>query len=119
MVSLGVRPAAGDAALGVDDDVRRLDQAGLQQRGQGQDGAGRIAARIGHQLGRRNLVAEQLGQAVDDLAHAVRIGVLLAVPLGVDFRVVETVVGAEIDDPPAGVQQRRTPPRRWPRAAGN
>ena len=97
----------GDAALRVDDDRLRIDQPGLQQRRQRQNGRGRIAARIGHQLRRRNLLAEQLRQSVDDLAQPLRVGVFLAVPLGVDLGVVQAIVGAEIDDPAAGVQQMR------------
>ena len=62
---LGARPAPADAALRVDDDALRLDQAGLQQRRQGQDRRGRIAARIGDQRRRADLLAKQLRQAVD------------------------------------------------------
>ena len=109
----------GNAALRVDDDRLRIDQPGLQQRRQRQNGRRRIAARIGHQLGRRNLLAEQLGQPVDDLAQPLRVGMLLAVPLGVDFGVVQPVVGAEIDDPAAGVQQVRDDRRAGAVRAGN
>ena len=45
VVNFGVRPGAGDAAFGIDDDVATLDQPGLQQRGQGQNGRRRVAAR--------------------------------------------------------------------------
>ena len=54
-VQLGRAARAGNAALAIDDDVVRLDPAGLQQRRERQDGRGGIAAGIGDELGLRNL----------------------------------------------------------------
>jgi len=53
----------------------------------------------------RDLLAEQLRQAVDDFAHPRGIGMFLAIPLLIDLGVVQPVVGAEIDHPAAGIQQ--------------
>lgn len=105
VVSFGVRPAPGNAALGIHDDVVRLDQPGLQQRGQSEDDRRGIAARIGDQLRGRNRLAEQFRQAVDDFAQPVGVGMFLAVPLGIDVGAVEAVVGGEVNDPAAGGQQ--------------
>ena len=104
---LGRPPSAAHAALGIDDDVVALNESSLQQRRQGENRRGRIAAGVGHERGRRDLGSIQLRQTVYDLAQALGVGVLLAVPLGEDFGIVEAIVGAEVDDPRAGGQQVR------------
>ena len=51
-------------------------------------------------------VAEQLGKAIDRLLQAGEVGVLVAVPVGVDLRIAEPVIGAQVDD--ANVARRRS-----------
>ncbi len=66
--------------LGVDDDVILLDQPLLQQRHQRDlDGRG-VAAGVGDQPRLSDVVAQQLGQAVDGLLLKLGGGVLAAVP---------------------------------------
>ena len=66
---LGRTARARDSALGVDDDAGALDQVLGDQGRQRQDARRGVAARVGDQAGRRNLLAKQLGQAVDGLAQ--------------------------------------------------
>ena len=82
------------------------DQPCAQQRRQRQDRRRRIAAGIGHELGAANPLAVQLRQAVDGLGQPRGVGMLVVVPLGVDGRVVQPIVGAQVDDAAAGGQQR-------------
>ena len=58
---------AADARLGVDHHV--AEQARPRERGQREDRRGRVAAGVGHQVGARDLVAVQLRQPVDRVAH--------------------------------------------------
>ena len=76
-----------------------LDQAGPHERGERQRGARRVATGHGHQIGARELVAEQLGDAVGGLGQQLGRRVLLVVPLGVERRVLEAEVGGGVDDP--------------------
>ena len=92
------------AGNGADDDRIGFDQPVLEQGGQGQHGPGWEAAGIGDQVGALDLVAEQLGQAVDGLRQIARVGVLL-VELLVDGHVLEPIVGAEVDHLDARVEQ--------------
>ncbi len=68
---------AGDALLGVDDDVCK--QALLGQRRQREDARGRIAAGCGDQLGLAQLIAVELGKPVDGALEQLR-RTVLAVP---------------------------------------
>ncbi len=79
----GAAAGAGHAGLGVDDDVG--DQAGARQRRQRQDRGGRVAARVGDQLGAGDLVAVELRQPVDRVGDQLRLRVRL-VPLLVGRR---------------------------------
>ncbi len=49
---LGLAAGAADAALAVDDDAVRRDRAGFQERREGQDRGGRVAAGVGDELSR-------------------------------------------------------------------
>ena len=113
---------AADARLGVDHHVAQ--QARTGERGEREDRRGRIAARVGHQVGARDLVAVQLGQPVDGIAHQRRRG-MGAVPVLVDADLVQPEVGRQVDDPHAALAQLgdhrarrpragRRPPRRRP-----
>ena len=97
-VGLG-RPARSRHPAGrVDDDPCRLNRAGRHQGGEGQGGRGHIAAWCGHQLGLPDPVAEQLGQAEDELTEQLGRGVLLAVPVRVQAGIVQPEVGSQVDD---------------------
>ena len=85
---------AGDAALAVDDDVVQFDRLARDERGQAENAGLRIAAGIGDQLGGVDLVAVDFGQAVDRLGKIRQVVVALAVPLGVDLRIAQPVIGA-------------------------
>ena len=89
---------AGDARLGVDDDV--LDR--VAQRRQREDRRGRVAARAGDEVGAGDLLAVQLGQPVDRPRQQLRRRVRL-VPLLV-AGAVEPEVGGQVDDLQAAVQ---------------
>ena len=104
---LGLPPRAADPALGIDDDVVGLEQAAPDERRQRKDGRGRIAAGIGHEPLSPDRLAKQLRQAVGGVAEPLRIGMHMAIPFQVSRRVVEPVVGAEIDDSGAGRQHLR------------
>ena len=57
---------AADAGFGVADDaVVEIDEAGAEERGEREDDGGGVAAGIGDEAGRGDLVAMQLGGAVD------------------------------------------------------
>ena len=79
----------------------------LWQRRQGQNRRRRIAARGWRRARLFNLVAEELGQAVRRRRQAIRILVRNVVPLIEDRRVVETIVGAEVDHFHAQVEEFR------------
>ena len=79
------RPAGtGDAAGGVDDDAGRLDQVGVEQRGQGQRGGGDVAAGRGHEAGALEVGAVAFGQAVDGFGEERGLVVVEAVPARVE-----------------------------------
>ena len=94
---LGSAPCPAHPRLGVDDDVVRLDHAGLDDGHQRQQRRGRVATRACHQPGAGDLGAGEFGQAVDGvLLHRRRL-MRLAVPGGIDIRIGEAEVGREID----------------------
>ncbi len=86
---------AGDALLGVDDDVG--EQALLGQRRQGEHARGRVAAGSGDQLRLAQPVAVELGQPVDRSLEQLRRPVL-AVPALIGGQVAQPEVGGEVDD---------------------
>ena len=98
-VGLRRPPRPRHAAGRVDHDPRRLDQPVADERGEGEGGGGHVAAGGGDQ--RRSLVIGpvQLGQPVDELAQQLGAVVLLAVPGGVQRRVLEAEVGGQVDQP--------------------
>ena len=59
----GRAAGAGDAGLGVDHDVG--DQARAGERREREDRGGRVAARVGDEVGVADLLAVELGQPVD------------------------------------------------------
>ena len=87
-------PCAGDALLGVDDDI--LNQPGAGQRREREHGRGRIAARVGDDARRGDARAMQLGEPVHGLAQQLRLGVG-AVPALVGGQRGEAEVCAQID----------------------
>ena len=96
-VGLGLAAGAGDAALGVDDEV--ADEPGAGERGEGEERRRRVAAgrpddgarRVAE---RRELRAMELGQAVDRVVEELRRRMLEAVPARVVGRVAEPEVRA-------------------------
>ena len=96
---------AGNTGLAVDDDVG-LDEAILNHRGQGQDSAGRVAARIGHQPGRFHLIPMQLTEAVDRLLQVGRVLVLNTVPLLVLGSQLQPKIGADVHNLESLLQRR-------------
>mmetsp|Transcript_7003 Transcript_7003/g.24097 ORF Transcript_7003/g.24097 Transcript_7003/m.24097 type:complete len:342 (-) Transcript_7003:1444-2469(-) len=90
------RPA--HPALGVDDDVLRQDETGVQQRNQRELNAGGVTARIGHQARRGDLLPLELGQAVHGFPLQVGCLVRRAVPLRVHVDVLEPKVRRKVHD---------------------
>eukprot|EP00955_Chlamydomonas_euryale_P017372 185469-Chlamydomonas_euryale.AAC.3 len=78
---LGGASGARHAALGVDDDVLRSDEASLEQRVQRQLGARRVAARVGQQAGALDLLAPKLRDAVHRLLLQLHRRMLMPVPV--------------------------------------
>ncbi len=102
---LGGPARSGHAAGRVDDDPGGLDQPGPYQRGQGQGGGRRVAARRGHVAVGADLVAVQLGQAVGEALQQLGAGVGLAVPTGVGLGVGEPEVCGQVDQVGDGVDE--------------
>ncbi len=95
-------PGAGDALLGVDHDVG--DQPGARERREAEQRGRRVAAGVGDDAGAGDLLAVQLGQAIDGAGEQLgaRVG---AVPLLVGRERGQAEVGAEVDDARAAVTQ--------------
>jgi len=105
-VGVGERaPGAGEAGLGVDHDAVRLKQAGGEQRGQREQGGGRVAPGHRHPPRPAQLLAVQLRQAVRPGAELSWAGMVDAVPGWVGSRVVEAEVGGEVDHQARGRAQ--------------
>ena len=77
----------------------------LDERRQRQNCRRWVAAGIGHQIGIANRFAKQLGQAVHRFAQPIGVDVFLSVPVGVGLGTVEAIIGAQVDNPHAGVEQ--------------
>ena len=90
---LGATAGTGDARLAVGDQVVGVDQPGFQQRQKAKLHRGGIAAGDGDQAGLANLIAADLGQAVDGFLEQTRGAVRLAVPVGPDAGVAQPEVG--------------------------
>ena len=112
--SFAPRPAPGHPGGGVDDDAGRLDQAGPEQRGEGQPGRGRIATGGGDQGRPVEAGPEQLGQAERGLGQQLRRRMLLAVPGGIERRIVQPEIGRQIHDDPDPLPQGWHHPLRLP-----
>jgi len=89
--------------LGVDDDVG-TDHTCRGRRRQGEDGSCRIAAWHGDELGVFELALVELRQTEHRLLEQRRRRVLLLVPDGVLSGVLESEVGAHVDNPSAAGQ---------------
>ena len=89
---------AGGAALGVRDDVGRVDEALAEKRDEGQEDRRGVAARVRDEPGATQAVPVRLAQAEDGLADQVRGLVVVAVPLLVALRGGEAEVAGEVDD---------------------
>src|SRR5882724_141094 len=92
-----LRAGAAHPRLAVDHDALEPRQAVLEQRRRREDRARRIAARRGHERGRRDRLAVQLRQSVDGLGEPGGIDVRRLVPGRVVRGVVQAVVGREVD----------------------
>ena len=88
-------PAARHAGNAADDDVG-ADEPGVHRRGQGQDGAGGVAAGVGHQPRRADFLPVQLGQPIDGLVQQPRLLMLHAVPFGVFLGLFQPEIGADV-----------------------
>ena len=94
---------AGDARLGVDDDVAvGGEQAGFGQRRQGEQGGGGVAARVGDELRPGDGAALPLGEAVGEPG---RQPVRVRIPLGARGFVAQAEGAGEVDDADAGVHE--------------
>jgi hypothetical protein len=83
------------AGLGVDDHV--VDQARARERREREQRGGRVAARVGDELGADDVLAIELGQAVDGPAD--QLGrFVIAVPAAVHVEVAQAEVSTEIDN---------------------
>lgn len=96
---------AGGAAGGIDDDGGLFDEAVGQQRRDAECGGGGIAAGVGDEHGPGEMVSIEFGEAVDGFVEVVGVVVWGLVDLFVEFGVGEPVVGGEVDDPQAGVEE--------------
>ena len=96
---------AAEAAGRADDEACGVDEPFAQQWHQRQDHAGRVAAGAGDQARGGQLVAVDFGHAVDRLGQQSGRGMRLAVGGGVDRRVAQPEVGAQVDDAQAGIEQ--------------
>lgn len=92
VLGLGFTPRPADSARGVDDDVRRIDEP-RHERNDAQSRRRRVAARVCDHLRGADLVAEQLGQAVDRVLEVVQVDVGLVIPLLVVGGFLQAVVG--------------------------
>jgi hypothetical protein len=104
---LGRAAAAGDAAFAVHDDARQVNVMPGHQRRQAQDGGLRVTPGIGHELGCGDFLAVDLRQAVDRLHQVGQVLMAFTVPLGVDVRIAQPVIGTEVDDAHAAGQECR------------
>src|SRR5262249_44580602 len=104
---LWVSPAAAHAALTVDDNSFQLDVFASDQRCQTPDRSLRIAAWICNQVGRGYSVAVDLRQAIDSLCKMCNVRMAPTVPLSIDIRIAQAIVGAQIDDANPPLQERR------------
>ncbi len=105
MFCLSERPA-GDARLRVDDDVGGVDQLRADERQERQKRSRRVAAGTRHKPRGGDLAAMVLRQAVCRARKKTRRGVLPAVPLGVDGRVLQPEIRRHVDDFDALGQRR-------------
>lgn len=92
-------------AFRIDNDVVWFDNPRFEQWCQRQDGSRCVAAWVGDQVGLRDGVAKEFGQAVDRLAEPRWVDMGLAVPVVVGGGIIKAVVGTQIDHPGAGCQQ--------------
>mmetsp|Transcript_17490 Transcript_17490/g.38109 ORF Transcript_17490/g.38109 Transcript_17490/m.38109 type:complete len:282 (+) Transcript_17490:741-1586(+) len=95
-VHFGGAAGAADPGLGVDDDVLRLDEPGLQQRHEGQLDAGRVAAGVGHHARLLDSLAVELRKAVHHLFLQIHCRMRPAVPLLVHLRIPQAEIGRQV-----------------------
>jgi len=106
VLRLGLAPGTAHAAGGIHDHLVWINQPGLQQRQDPQGRGCRIAARIGDQPGAADLLAVQLRQAVNGVGQILQVGMLLVVPLFVVGRLLQPIVGGEVNHAEPRLQQR-------------
>src|SRR3990172_1908601 len=96
---------AGDARFAVYDNIR-FDDARFQGRGQSQNGAGGVAARVSNQTGGGNLRAIQFRKAENSFLEQFRGGMSKLVPLRIIGGVFQPEISADIDNLNALFEQR-------------
>ena len=74
------------------------------ERGEGQDGGGRVAAGIRDQAGPANFGSVDFRQSVHRLGQVGQIAMACAIPLGVDVGIAQAVVGAKVNDAAAALE---------------
>ena len=97
-ILLGGSASSTDAALGIDDDPRRLDKSARQSRGEAQNGSAGIAAWVGNQFSRLDPLGKQFGKSIRSGAEPSGVGMDMAIPLCVNGRVCESIVCTQIND---------------------
>ena len=106
IIDFGLPPGAAHPTQAVGDDVIRLDQLVAEQRNQRQQNTGWITAGARDQSCAGNFVAINLRQSVDRVAQEAGCAVFVRVKLEVSCGIFDSEIGAEIDDPHAGLQKR-------------
>ena len=109
IAQLQAPPGAADARLGVHDDLAGVDGVRFEQRGQSEDHARGIAARIAHEVCCPNAVPVQFGNPVDRRIEQFRRRVWTAVPGRVYIGVVEPEIGTDVHDAHAPLQEGADP----------
>ena len=97
--NLGTATGTTDPALAVNDDITRLDQPRLGQRGQWQQRRGRIASRVGNDVCLANLVGKEFRHPIDRPSDTLGPRMLDPIPLLIDLNAGQSKVGTEIDHP--------------------
>ena len=108
-VLLEAAAGAGDAGLGVDDDVADVDLAARRERQQREQRRGRVAAGAGDEPRVADGGAVVLGEPVDRLGLKVHRLVLVAVPGLVGLGVAEPEVGRHVDELDLRVLRKHRP----------
>ncbi|EXI72163.1 MAG: hypothetical protein AW07_03308 [Candidatus Accumulibacter sp. SK-11] len=104
---LGLAPGARNPRLGIRDEMVGVDQSAFDKRHEAELDGGRIAARVGYQARIADRRPVHFRQSVNRLADPLRARVLHPVPAAPVGDVADAIIGREIDDAHASVEQRR------------